>query len=124
LRDRTRSQSDTRHLCNNRAISRKSGTRPVFDDRGRGRHRILRTSSHKKDARRRIRFPARAAERCRIGRRTPAFAEYRPLGAAALEAGRAYEFRYLVDGSRWLNEEEADRTERNPYGADNSVIMT
>jgi hypothetical protein len=29
-----------------------------------------------------------------------------------------------MDGSRWLNEEEADRTERNPYGADNSVIMT
>ena len=41
-----------------------------------------------------------------------------------LEPGRAYEFRYFVDGSRWLNEAEADRTERNPYGDDNSVIMT
>ena len=41
-----------------------------------------------------------------------------------LEAGRSYEFRYLVDGRRWLNDEEADRTARNPFGEDNSVIMT
>jgi hypothetical protein len=41
-----------------------------------------------------------------------------------LEPGRAYEFRYLVDGSLWMNDSEADRFERNPYGEDNSVVIT
>ncbi len=40
-----------------------------------------------------------------------------------LDPGRAYEFRYLVDGSRWVNESEADRFERNPYGEENSVVV-
>jgi 1,4-alpha-glucan branching enzyme len=41
-----------------------------------------------------------------------------------LEPGRSYEFRYLVDGDRWVNEDEADRFERNPFGEENSVIVT
>jgi 1,4-alpha-glucan branching enzyme len=42
----------------------------------------------------------------------------------ALEPGREYEFRYLVDGERWINDDDADRQVRNPYGEDNSVIRT
>lgn len=42
----------------------------------------------------------------------------------ALDPGREYEFRYLVDGERWVNEPMADRYARNPYGEDNSVIHT
>ena len=42
----------------------------------------------------------------------------------SLDPGREYQFRYLVDGERWLNEPSADRYERNPYGEDNSVIRT
>jgi 1,4-alpha-glucan branching enzyme len=42
----------------------------------------------------------------------------------SLDAGREYEFRYLIDGERWLNEPTADRHVRNPYGEDNSVIRT
>lgn len=41
-----------------------------------------------------------------------------------LEPDRAYEFRYLVDGEKWVNDSEADRFERNPYGDENSVIFT
>ncbi|HEY0811558.1 MAG TPA: isoamylase early set domain-containing protein [Longimicrobiales bacterium] len=42
----------------------------------------------------------------------------------ALAAGREYEFRYLVDGERWVNEADADWQVQNPYGEDNSVIRT
>jgi 1,4-alpha-glucan branching enzyme len=42
----------------------------------------------------------------------------------SLRPGREYEFRYLVDGERWVNEDDADRQVRNPYGEDNSVIRT
>lgn len=42
----------------------------------------------------------------------------------ALSPGREYEFRYLVDDERWMNEPSADRYVRNPYGDDNSVIST
>jgi 1,4-alpha-glucan branching enzyme len=42
----------------------------------------------------------------------------------ALDPGREYQFRYLVDGERWLNEPSADHYVRNPYGEDNSVIRT
>lgn len=41
-----------------------------------------------------------------------------------LEPDREYAFRYLVDGSRWVNDETADRYERNPFGEENSVIIT
>lgn len=42
----------------------------------------------------------------------------------SLDPGREYEFRYLIDGERWVNEPMADRYARNPYGEDNSVIHT
>ncbi len=39
-----------------------------------------------------------------------------------LEAGRSYQYRYLVNGSEWHNDSAADRYVPNPYGGDNSVI--
>jgi len=40
-----------------------------------------------------------------------------------LEAGRAYQFRYLVDGTKWENDRQADRYVPSPYpGAENSVV--
>lgn len=42
----------------------------------------------------------------------------------ALDPGREYQFRYLVDGERWVNEPMADHYVNNPYGEDNSVIRT
>lgn len=42
----------------------------------------------------------------------------------ALEPGREYEFRYLVDGNYWVNDEAADRYVPNPFGADNCVLTT
>ncbi len=40
-----------------------------------------------------------------------------------LEAGRAYEFRYIADGDRWLNDWKADDYVPSPFfGIDNSVV--
>lgn len=40
-----------------------------------------------------------------------------------LETGRDYQFRYLVDGARWENDDEADRYEFSPFaGSENSVV--
>jgi 1,4-alpha-glucan branching enzyme len=41
-----------------------------------------------------------------------------------LEPNREYEFRYLVDGSRWVNDEAADAYVANPFGEENSVVRT
>jgi len=41
-----------------------------------------------------------------------------------LEPDRAYQFRYLVDGQRWLNDPDADDYVPNPYGGQNSVVTT
>jgi 1,4-alpha-glucan branching enzyme len=41
-----------------------------------------------------------------------------------LDPDREYQFRYLVDGERWVNDPAADDHVRNPYGEDNSVIKT
>lgn len=41
-----------------------------------------------------------------------------------LEAGRAFQFRYLCDGSHWLNDMHADAYVVNPYGSDNFVVIT
>lgn len=41
-----------------------------------------------------------------------------------LEVGRAYQFRYLCDGDRWLNDASADCFVCNPYGTDNFVVVT
>lgn len=39
-----------------------------------------------------------------------------------LEAGSSYQFRYLLDGTTWINDPEADRFVQGPFGAHNSVI--
>lgn len=41
-----------------------------------------------------------------------------------LDQDREYEFRYLIDGERWLNDREADRYVTNPFGEQNSLIVT
>jgi len=40
-----------------------------------------------------------------------------------LEPGRAYRYRYLLDGERWENAWDADRYDPNPYGGDDSVLI-
>lgn len=41
-----------------------------------------------------------------------------------LEKGHEYQFRYLVNGSEWHNDWQADNYVRNSFGGDNSVVMT
>lgn len=41
----------------------------------------------------------------------------------ALEPGRSYRYRYLLDGKRWENAWQADRYVRNPYGSTDSVVV-
>lgn len=35
-----------------------------------------------------------------------------------------YRFRYLIDGERWVNDDEADGYTTNPYGTEDSVLVT
>lgn len=39
-----------------------------------------------------------------------------------LESGRAYRFRYVIDGWQYENDWFADRYEPNPYGGEDSVV--
>lgn len=41
-----------------------------------------------------------------------------------LEKGREYQFRYLVNGSEWHNDWNADKYVPNPFSGDNSVVTT
>jgi 1,4-alpha-glucan branching enzyme len=41
-----------------------------------------------------------------------------------LRSGHEYGFRYLVDGVHWVNDPSADKYVPNPYGSDNSVVVT
>lgn len=41
-----------------------------------------------------------------------------------LEVGREYQFRYLVNGTEWHNDWEADKYVPNPFSGDNSVVIT
>lgn len=41
-----------------------------------------------------------------------------------LEKGRSYQFRYLVDGQEWYNDQEADQYIANPFNSENSVVLT
>ncbi|MDZ4771283.1 MAG: isoamylase early set domain-containing protein [Chloroflexota bacterium] len=41
-----------------------------------------------------------------------------------LEKGHEFQFRYLVNGTEWHNDWEADKYFPNPYSGDNSVIAT
>lgn len=47
-------------------------------------------------------------------------AEYK--ASVELDAGRQYEFRYLIDGTTWLNDWAADAYLATPYGVENSVV--
>ena len=40
----------------------------------------------------------------------------------SLEAGRPYDFRYLVDGKYWINDDEADKTAVSAVGTQNAVL--
>lgn len=41
----------------------------------------------------------------------------------ALEPGRSYRFRYLLDGDRWENDWAADDYVPNEHGGDDSVVV-
>jgi len=41
-----------------------------------------------------------------------------------LEPNREYQFRYLVNGTHWHNDWDADRYVANPFSGDNSVVST
>ena len=41
-----------------------------------------------------------------------------------LERGREYQYRYLLDGTVWTNDPDAERSVANPYGGENSVLTT
>lgn len=42
----------------------------------------------------------------------------------SLDSGKEYNFRYLIDGSRWENDWNADKYVPSPFGdADNSVVI-
>lgn len=40
-----------------------------------------------------------------------------------LEAGKAYQYRYFLDGERWENDWEADYYAPNDMGTENSVVQ-
>ena len=40
-----------------------------------------------------------------------------------LEAGKEYQFRYLIDGETWENDWEADKYVASPFGGENSVVI-
>jgi 1,4-alpha-glucan branching enzyme len=41
-----------------------------------------------------------------------------------LEPNREYQYRYLINGTNWQNEWDADKYAPNPFFGDNSVIST
>lgn len=41
-----------------------------------------------------------------------------------LETGKEYHFRYLIDGSAWKNDPQADSFVANSFGEENSVVST
>lgn len=41
-----------------------------------------------------------------------------------LETGKEYQFRYLIDGSVWKNDDQADYYVSNAFGEENSVVST
>ena len=42
--------------------------------------------------------------------------------SVVVDAGRRYAFRYLADGGRWFNDEEADDYQGNDFGGSDSVV--
>nr|MBN1228811.1 isoamylase early set domain-containing protein [Anaerolineae bacterium] len=41
-----------------------------------------------------------------------------------LDAGKEYQYRFLVNGSEWHNDWEADKYLAHPWGGENSVVVT
>src|SRR5579859_6251242 len=41
-----------------------------------------------------------------------------------LDLNRDYQYRYLIDGHEWRNDEAADKYVQNAFNGDNSVIST
>lgn len=41
-----------------------------------------------------------------------------------LSKDRTYQFRYLVNGTQWQNDYQADGYAPNPFGGENSVLLT
>ena len=41
-----------------------------------------------------------------------------------LKKGQTFQFRYLINGTHWQNDWNADRYVPNPFGGDNSVLET
>ena len=41
-----------------------------------------------------------------------------------LDLNREYQYRYLVNGTRWENDWDADKYVPNPFSGDNSVVIT
>jgi len=41
-----------------------------------------------------------------------------------LEPARVYQFRYLLDGQTWINDDQADAYVSNLHGTSNSVVVT
>jgi 1,4-alpha-glucan branching enzyme len=41
-----------------------------------------------------------------------------------LETGKEYQFRYLIDGTAWKNDTDADSLVANSFGEQNGVIST
>ena len=41
-----------------------------------------------------------------------------------LEAGKEFQFRYLIDGTEWKNDSQADSYVANSFGEENSIIST
>lgn len=39
-----------------------------------------------------------------------------------LKSGNSYQFRYFVDESKWVNDDQADRIVPSPYFSENSVV--
>jgi 1,4-alpha-glucan branching enzyme len=42
--------------------------------------------------------------------------------SVTLKPGRAYRYRYVLDGARWKNDPEADAYVPNPFGTEDSVV--
>ncbi len=40
-----------------------------------------------------------------------------------LEQGNEYQFRYLIDGQSWENDDTADKFVNSPFGTKNSVVV-
>ncbi len=41
-----------------------------------------------------------------------------------LESGKEYQFRYLLDGEKWINEADADAKATNEFNEQNDILST